>query len=549
MDSLKVVLIISFAFQAFAQTFDGPAELPRLLIKTTLADTPSPNAPKIVGPSDSLPAALTGAQCGDHFLVDPGNVTLGGLTLPTLACDSQHWIMVENSGLTIIDEFHRIHPGIPMPKIILNASNSSIKGGTFIRLIGFEITRTAGTGIVYNLILPGAGAHDLIFDRDYVHGTATDETTRGLFLSNTQNVAVINSYFSDFHCQAISGACSDAQAIAGGTSSIQDGSYKIDNNYLEASGENFMLGGGPASFVPQDVTVQYNDLIKPDSWNPADPSYFPAIGHDGLPHPWIVKNLIEFKNCRRCLIQGNRMVGSWGGFSQTGFAFLLTPKNQNNNCPSCAVEDVTFRNNWISKTGLAMTLGCAPSDAGGWPAGCGHWSVHDNLFDHLQFSTCFQCGHWLTVLASSYWTTGTPLVLHDVSVNQNSFYVDGWLPPNGPTDGSGHGFLVMGGPPAVNSLGVPQMSNIQWTNNVQYAGHDPIFSTGGGTSNCITGWVNLADKISHCWVGNSAFTGNVIFNQGHIGYPFNNVWPAGNYILTTGEDVNAVQSALSNRKP
>jgi len=34
------------------------------------------------------------------------------------------------------------------------------------------------------------------------------------------------------------------------------------------------------------------------------------------------------KSAQRVLIDGNTMHNSWGGFSQVGYAILLTPKNQ-----------------------------------------------------------------------------------------------------------------------------------------------------------------------------------------------------------------------------
>jgi len=65
-----------------------------------------------------------------------------------------------------------------------------------------------------------------------VHGTATDETTRGLALGGSTTVAVVDSYFNDFHCIAVTGACTDAQAISGGLGSLTQGPYKINDNFL-----------------------------------------------------------------------------------------------------------------------------------------------------------------------------------------------------------------------------------------------------------------------------------------------------------------------------
>ena len=69
------------------------------------------------------------------------------------------------------------------------------------------------------------------------------------------------------------------------------GPFRIENNYLEAAGENFMLGGtDPAisNLVPSDVIFRGNQLAKPREWR-------------GL--KWTVKNLFELKNARRVLVE------------------------------------------------------------------------------------------------------------------------------------------------------------------------------------------------------------------------------------------------------
>ena len=84
-------------------------------------------------------------------------------------------------------------------------------------------------------------ADHIIIDRDWIHGTAVDETVRGVFLGGIVYAAVVDSYLNDFHCAAIIGSCSDAQAIAGGTGTQPQGTFKIENNFLEASSRIFFL--------------------------------------------------------------------------------------------------------------------------------------------------------------------------------------------------------------------------------------------------------------------------------------------------------------------
>jgi len=62
------------------------------------------------------------------------------------------------------------------------------------------------------------------------------------------------------------------------------------------------------------------------------------------------------------LFEDNILENTWGGFTQVGFAILLTPKNQagaggSNLCPDCQVTDVTIRNLVIKHVG-AGTADC-----------------------------------------------------------------------------------------------------------------------------------------------------------------------------------------------
>ena len=77
-----------------------------------------------------------------------------------------------------------------------------------------------------------------MFDRSYIHGDPRKGGRRGIAL-NARDVAVINSHFSDFKEVG-----ADSQAIAGWNG---PGPFKIENNYLEAAGENVMFGGADPS--------------------------------------------------------------------------------------------------------------------------------------------------------------------------------------------------------------------------------------------------------------------------------------------------------------
>src|ERR1700720_1406026 len=277
--------------QPSGKNFDGPAELPREYVNSSLKDTPAGGNTWTVSSGQSLEQALTKASCGDILQLQAGATVSGRFVLPAKNCDDAHWIIIRTSAAdsTLPREGTRLTPcyagvslaGRPrsncastanvLARIEFNGNGGSgpvtfSSGANHYRLIGLEVTRTASPAAVNALIQFLGPAHHLVFDRFWVHGTPQDETVRGIMLGQTRYVAVVDSFFSDFHCVARTGSCSDAQAIAGGLGDGPMGPYKIVNNFLEASGENILFGGGGATATPTDIQVSHNHMFKPLTW-------------------------------------------------------------------------------------------------------------------------------------------------------------------------------------------------------------------------------------------------------------------------------------------
>ena len=231
-----------------------------------------------------------------------------------------------------------------------------------IQLLEFPATR-GGVGDIIRLGDGGSAQntlsevpHDLVVDRCYIHGDPALGQKRGIAL-NSASTTIRDSYISD-----IKAVGQDTQAIAGWNG---PGPYTIENNYLEAAGENFILGGSdPAirGLVAEDVVFRRNHLAKPTAWRSAR---------------WQVKNLLELKNARRVLIEGNLMEYVWRQ-AQVGYAILLTPRNQDGKAPWVTVEDVTIRRNVIRHAGGGVSITGEDSN---FPSGSTRRvKIIDNLF-------------------------------------------------------------------------------------------------------------------------------------------------------------------------
>jgi hypothetical protein len=522
--------------------FDGPAELPRIYIHSSLVDTPASGAVTLVPKGGNLQAALDNATCGDTIQLQAGASFTGIFTFPAKSCSDSNWIIVRTSAAdsALPPEGTRLTPcyagiaslpGRPSfhcaatqnvtAKLIMNTTEGSgpilfASGANHYRLIGLEVTRQQGGPVVYNLASTqqNQGTMDhIVFDRVWMHGTAQDETNRGIELGGSTYVSVVDSFFTDFHCISISGACGDAQAINGGLGSNPMGPYQIVDNFLEASGENILFGGGSATLTPGDIEIRRNHMFKPLTWMKNQPGY--VGGTNG--NPFVVKNLCELKNAQRVLLDGNIMEYSWGGFSQVGFGILLTPRNQGNGhggnvCPNCQVTDVTIRNLTISHVGAGMQI-ANPLDGVGMPLAGERYSIHDVIIDDIDGVKYNGPSEFAQLTVGA----GVP-DLADVTINHVTAFPASTL-------------FIIG---AQTATPLP-MSNFVFTNSIVNAGRYPVWSSGtGGSANC-------AAHDSPLTTFNACFSPYTLASNAIIAPPSGfsgSTWPSGNFFPAS---VNVVQ--------
>jgi len=510
--------------------FDGPAELPRVTVPSAMADTPAPGSVISVNAGGNLQTALNNAQCGETIQLQAGATFSGKFIVPAKNCDNSHWIIIRTSSpdSALPAEGQRATPcyagvaslvGRPQyncsnaKNVMAKVQNSNkadgpfqlASGANFYRFIGLEVTRAAGIQGPDRLI-SGQGTFDhVVVDRSWLHGNLQDETNAGVNLDGATNVAVVDSYFSDFHCISVSGTCTDAHAVAGGVSNTQDGPFKIQDNFLEASGEAVMFGGGAANMTPTDIQILGNHFWKPWQWMPGNPNF--VGGADG--NPFVVKNHLEFKNAVRVLVEANLMENVWGGFSQDGSAILLTPKNQHTPqgtdvCPLCQVTDVTIRYVHICHAGDGMQIANALSGNGkdGAQALAGtRYSIHDVVLDDLSRN---YTGGGVVFMIMNMWPKNP---LNTITIN----HVTGFPDP------SSHVMEI--GDIYANA----PMYGLVVTNNLLVTGKYPVWNTGGSTS-CAVKDVPIT-TITTC------FTTYVFANNGLIATPPAfppSTWPSNN---------------------
>jgi len=344
-----------------------------------------------------LQLAINAAQLGSVLILDAGITFNGGFILPNKTTGNG-WIILMSSRMDLlpIDETridplaHTGNSSFPiqasaMPKIVTNHLSGipcfkTQANAHHYRFVGLEVTADPTVINSYGLINLGDGSSaqnsmslvpdHFVVDRCFIHGHTNATIMKYGVRLDCANAAIIDSYISDFHSIGF-----DAQAISGING---PGPFKIINNYLEASGENILFGGGaPAipGLVPSDIEIRHNYFYKPWAWRVGNPDY--AGKH------WTIKNLFELKTGKRVLLDGNILENSWADLptGQSGYAILLTIRTEGGGSPQADVSDIIISNNIVRHAGAGITLSGSDDGVGNKSS---RIKIYNNLFDDIS---------------------------------------------------------------------------------------------------------------------------------------------------------------------
>lgn len=226
-----------------------------------------------VAAGGDLQAALNRAQPGDTILLAEGGEFVGNFVLPVKSGDN--WITVRSSAPDTLlpPDGHRIRPAHAPLLARIRSPNTmyamrTAAGAHHWRLQYLEFAANQnGFGDILQL---GDGSsaqnslslvpHHLVLSHVYIHGDPALGQKRCVAL-NAAHVTIKDSHVAE--CKTVG---QDTQAIGGWNG---PGPYVIENNYLEAAGENVMFGGADpsiANLVPDGITLRRNYLSRPMSW-------------------------------------------------------------------------------------------------------------------------------------------------------------------------------------------------------------------------------------------------------------------------------------------
>jgi hypothetical protein len=350
-----VCLTVTVGAQAPPQTDRELLEQIKALIELHLAP-PAPPPPSTiqVAAGENLQAALkaatVAAEAGPVTVVVARGDYVGNFVLPSRSTTGSITVTADPASLP--PPGTRITPASSgtLPRLVSASGDQvlvSAPAAHGYTLRGFEVAPLAhadhtaivldGDPVLGKNTDPAKQPGDITLDQVLIRGDAVKGLHRGVTL-NGVHLAVINS-----HIDRVFELGRDSQAIAT-TNGL--GPFLVENNYLEASGENYLVGGGTWHLkdIASDITFRRNYVRKDVAWR-------------AMPTQPQVKNLFELKAARHVVVSDNVFEFNWLQ-AQTGWSILLTCKtNASVSEPFLEIRDVVFTRNIVRHVASGVNIG------------------------------------------------------------------------------------------------------------------------------------------------------------------------------------------------
>jgi hypothetical protein len=320
----------------------------------------------------ALAQAVTAAQSGAVEIVlaagdYPGNFVLprtGSSYAITIAADPA---LLPASGVRMTPAYQGTLPRLvptqlASPTLFVNGDNYTLRG------LQVETPGVGVTSVEVAADTNGNFPRNVTFDQLLIRGNQSTGGHRGVGM-NGVSVTVSNSWIDRMWEVG-----RDSQAVAAWDT---PGPLTIVNNYLEASGENFLLGGAVpyCGCVPTDVVFARNTVRKDPAWRT-------------MTEQPQVKNLFEIKYGRRVVASDNTFDYNWLQ-AQTGWSILLTAKGVVGTAWT-VVEDVTFTRNIVRHVASGLNIAAVDGPVR-------RVRIDQNAWQDLDMNTWGGDGRWAII--------------------------------------------------------------------------------------------------------------------------------------------------------
>jgi len=478
-----------------------------------------------------LQQAVDDAQPGWIIQIAAGQTatTVTGLILRNKGVTDGPYITIRTSAISDLPPGKRVTPA-DKPKLATitytapqYVNTLTEQRAAFYRFEGIEFTVPVGSSpffiIQLGSIVNGGGgdnqesqlAHDIVFDRCYIHGNPRGNGPVNGILANLARMELTNSWVDEIHHRD-----SESHAILGWNAR---GPFFFRNNHFSAAAIATMFGGAPPTIKGMRATgvfFQGNHYYRPWFWrslkgtanpsgaclwdqnggeyfnNTANQTYWQcnqgvwtAISQVDWDPGYFDKNQFELKNAAQVLVEGNLIENGWLPTfqNQHGAAFLI---NQVDNSsafapgtgdPAAVVMNVEFRYNLARRTPWGISMG-----------GLGQYNVpnHDIVFQNNLF---YRMGEEPQSQGDSVMlqTTGSGAVRY----SNNTTIAK--------RTSGGRAVSLDAGP----------------TDMVSYYGNIIGFNQ-GGFQNTFSGGGNLWNAIDSAWNQDRMFSRNVVVNDQNL---------------------------------